>query len=153
MTVEPNTTGGSQEYVDRLVGLANAERRERSERVPPREWLTRERAARLGLFIAFPILMAILGINLGRPLLQSFFEVKPPPAVARAEAEKALGALIIDIEAFRLDYKELPESLVEIGVPSRGDWTYAVSSREHYQVQGSLYGQSVSFDSASAGGR
>ena len=41
-----------------------------------------------------------------------------------------LGSLVDEIEMFRRDYNELPETLVEIGVPSRGRWTYAVLGEE-----------------------
>jgi hypothetical protein len=97
--------------------------------------------------------MAILLVSVGRPLLEPFFEARPPAAVAREDAQNTLNALVDEIEKFREDYNELPETLVEIGVPSRGKWTYAVYGKEHYQLQGRLYGQSVTFDSTTAGAR
>jgi hypothetical protein len=92
-------------------------------------------------------------VNFAWQPLVDFFEPWPPPVAARAEAQTALDALVVDIEAFRKDYDHLPGTLIEIGVPPRGRWSYAGVSPAHYRVQGTLYGQSVSFDSSTAGAR
>ena len=97
--------------------------------------------------VAVPILIAVLVVTFAGPALESLFETKLPASEAREEAQKTLDALVGEIESFRNDYNELPETLVEIGLPSRGQWTYAVFDKGQYRVQGNLYGQGVSFDS------
>ena len=74
------------------------------------------------------------------------FETPPSPSAARQEAQQTLTTLVADVEEFWKDNNELPESLVEIGVPARGQWTYSVRAGNIYQLRGTLYGQSVSFD-------
>ena len=155
MSEQQENPSASQEYANRLVDLADAEQRDRSARAlaaqaPP--YVTRQRTSRASLAVAALILMAILLASFGGPLLESVVETKPPASVGRAEAQKALDALVGEIEAFRKDYNELPETLVEIGVPSRGQWTYAVLGEGRYRVQGSLYGQGVTYESATQAG-
>lgn len=143
----------SQDYVDRLADLVAEEQRGRIGRVPVPAWLTRERAVRLALAASSVILVGLLSASFGRPLLERFLEPTLPAAVAREEAQKALRALVGEIEDFRNDYNELPETLVEIGVPSRGRWTYTVINKEHYRLQGRLYGQDVAVTSTTMGAR
>lgn len=153
MTTEPEgRSGGSQELVDGLVGLVDSELRTRKAHVivPPRR--TRQRKAQVGLAIAASVLIAFHAVSFGAPFVASLFEDKPPAAVARQEAQAMLSALVGEIESFRHDYNELPETLVEIGVPSRGRWTYAVLGEDRYTLRGSLYGQGVTFDSTSKAG-
>jgi hypothetical protein len=146
VTELPNTPSESQRQANQLIDLAGTEQWEKKERAPVRFGLTRQRGVLVSLTIATPILVAVLMMNFAGPFLASLFETKPPAAVAREEAQKTLAALVGEIEAFRKDYNELPETLVEIGVPSRGTWTYVPLGKQ-YRVKGSLYGQSVSFDS------
>jgi hypothetical protein len=146
-----DTPSGSQQYANELIGLANAEKRVRSERPAARPGLTRERAVLIGLTVAVPILVAILLVTFAGSFVDSWFETRPPVAVARAEAQKILDTLVGEIEAFRKDYNELPQTLVEVGVPPRGKWDYAASGTA-YRVRGSLYGQAVSFDSITKAG-
>ena len=106
----------------------------------------------MSLVIAASILGALHLVSFGAPFVKSLFEAKPPPAAARQEAQATLSMLIEDIERFRQDYNELPETLVEIGVPPRGRWTYAAVGEKDYRLRGSLYGQDVTFDSTSKAG-
>ncbi len=73
------------------------------------------------------------------------FETPPSPAVARQEAQKTLDTLVADVDPFRKDYDELPSTLAEVGVPARGQWSYAATGNI-YRLRGTLYGQNVSFD-------
>ena len=152
MTEPGSSSGGSQDFVDGLVGLVDSERRTRKVHVVVAPRMSRQRRARLSLAIAATILITYHMVSFGAPLVASFFEPKPAPAVARQEAQAMLSALVGEIESFRKDYNELPESLVEIGVPSRGKWTYVVLGKTEYTVRGSLYGQGVTFDSTSKAG-
>jgi hypothetical protein len=153
MTEQQNSQGGSQNHVNELVGLADAERRTRVVIVPPPPGRTRERRVRLALACTTPILSAILLVGFVAPVREFLFEKRLTPEVARQEARQTLDALVAGIESFRRDYNELPESLFEIGVPPRGQWTYDVSGKAAYRVRGSLQGQHVAFDSPPAGAR
>lgn len=152
MTIEPEGNEASQNLVDGLVDLVDSERRTRKANVVVQPRRTRERRTQLGLAIAVSVLVAWHGVSFGAPLVKSFFEPRPSAALARQEAQAMLGSLVDEIEMFRRDYNELPETLVEIGVPSRGRWTYAVLGEKDYTLRGSLYGQGVAFDSKSKAG-
>jgi hypothetical protein len=144
----------AQNAANEIFADADAERRQIiAERVAVPPAVSRERAVRIALFIAVPVLAAVLLVTFAwRPLI-SFLEPWPAPAVARAQAQSALDELVREIEAFRKDYDELPGTLVEIGVPARGEWSYAAAGNGHYRVQGTLYGQTVNFDSSVPGGK
>jgi predicted ATPase len=146
--------GNAQQLANQLFDLADAEQQERQERQeastrrgPAHPGHSRERATLVSLAVAVPILIAVLTVTFAGGLLKSLFETQPSASVARQEAQRTLDDLVVEIEAFRKDYHELPETLVEIGMPSRGQWTYAATGKGHYRVQGSLYGQGVTFDS------
>ena len=98
--------------------------------------------------MAVPILIAVIMINVVGLSFRSLFETKPSASAARQAAQQALAGLVAEIEAFRKDYDQLPESLVEIGVPARGQWSYSVTGENNYRVQGTLDGQGVSFDAS-----
>jgi hypothetical protein len=152
MSEPQNKPTGAQQMVDELVDLEVADRQKRRVgQIRARPPMSRERRALIALVVAAPILLAILAITFAGDALRSLFESNPPAAVASQEAHKALDALVGEIEAFRKDYQELPESLVEIGVPPRGRWSYAVIGKTHYRVQGTLYGEAVGFDSTTVG--
>lgn len=139
----------SQQLADQMFDSALAERQQLlAERVPVFSPVTRQRAARVALFVAVPILLAVLSAAFDWQPLASLFERTPPPEIAHRQAQAMLDALVVDIDAFRRDYNELPDTLVEVGVPPQGRWTYAALSRVHYRLHGTLYGQSVSFDSS-----
>ena len=144
----------SQDAANQIFESADAERQKIIDArvvLPPA--ISRARAVRVALLIAVPVLAAVLLVNFAWQPLVALFEPWPPPAAARAQAQTALDALVLDIEAFRKDYGELPRTLVEIGVPPRGRWSYTGLGKSQYRVQGTLYGQAVSFDSNRAGGR
>jgi hypothetical protein len=145
---EPQNSPSRQELANQLIDLADGEQQKRSaERVPVPSAVTRPRVVGASLAVAIPILIAVLVGTFGGQVLESLFETKPPSSVAREQAQKTLDELVGEIESFRKDYDELPETLVEIGLPSRGEWKYAVFGKGQYRVQGNLYGQGVSFDS------
>jgi hypothetical protein len=148
VTTEPhNTEESSQERADALVGLVDSERRTRKVHVVVPARLIRQRRAKWSLAIAASILIALQVVGFGVPFVESYFEARPPEAVARQEAQTMLNSLVDEIERFRQDYDELPESLVEIGVPPHGKWTYAVRGTKDYSLRGRVYGQPVTFDS------
>jgi len=144
----------SQSLANEIFDSADAERQKIvAERVVLPPAVSRRRGVRVALLIAIPVLAAVLVVNFAWQPLVSMFEPWPPPAAARVEAQAALDALVLDIEAFRKDYDHLPAALIEVGLPPRGRWSYAGVSKAHYRVEGTLYGQSVSFDSSRAGAR
>jgi hypothetical protein len=141
--------GGSQDAANQIFDAADSERqRIIAARVVVPPAISRQRTVRLGLLIAVPVLVAVLLVNFAWQPLVSFFEPWPAPAAARVQAQTALDALVLDVESFRKDYGHLPAALIEIGVPPRGRWSYAGLDNAHYRVQGTLYGQDVSFDSS-----
>ena len=142
----------AQEAANELFDAADAERQQIiADRVVVPAAISRRRAVRMALMMAVPVLVALLLVNFAWEPLMSFFEPWPAPAAARLQAQSTLDGLVLDIEAFRKDYGELPATLIEIGVPSRGKWSYAAVSSVDYRVEGTLYGQAVSFDSKQAG--
>ena len=154
MKQEENTPSASQQLVDQLADCAVIEQQEeRARRVVVRSTMTRQRVSRTALVVAVPILIAVLVATVAWQPLMSLFETAPSPAMASQQAQAMLDALVVDIDAFQEDYDELPATLVDVGVPPRGQWSYATVDRTRYRVQGKLYGQVVSFDSASAGSR
>ena len=145
--------GHGQQIANELFDLADSEQVERqkasAERAAPHTSLGRRRATLMSLVAAVPILIAVVTVNFAGDTLTSWFETRPSASVAREEAQRTLNDLVVEIEAFRKDYSELPETLVEVGMPSRGRWTYTAIDKSHYTVQGSMFGQAVSFDSTS----
>jgi hypothetical protein len=142
---------GSQNAANQIFDAADVEREKIiASRVVVPPAISRQRTVRLALVMAVPVLVAVILVNFAWQPLVSFFEPWPEPAAARAEAQTALDALVLDVEAFRKDYGHLPAKLVDIGVPPRGRWSYAGVDNAHYRVQGTLYGQDVSFDSSRA---
>jgi hypothetical protein len=111
----------------------------------------RERAARLALVVTLPALAIVLALHFGGPTLAALLTPRPSPEVARQQAEQTLQSLVADIEAFREDYEELPESLAEVGIPARGDWQYTRTDGGSFTLDGTLDGERVSFDSRRSG--
>jgi hypothetical protein len=144
----------SQELADQLANSATAEAETaRAQRiaVPPAQ--TRQRHVRVALGVAIPVLVLVLSATFFWDPLMSLFEATPPPALAKQQAQTALEGLVAEIESFRKDYDELPKTLVDIGVPARGEWRYSPSGNAQYTVTGTLFGQSVAFDSTTAEAR
>jgi hypothetical protein len=144
----------SQELADMLADSAKVEAEVvRAKRVaaPPAE--IRRRNVRAALIVAVPILVLALTVTFAWDPLMSLFEPTPSPAEAALQAQKTLEGLVAEIESFRKDYNELPATLVDVGMPPRGEWGYATSGSaqsKQYTVTGKLYGQVVTFDSAKA---
>lgn len=156
MNQTPPREAGAQQSANEIFAAAVEEKVERKrvsvENAKKQAPIKREWIVFVCLAISVPVLVAIVAINVFGFSPASLFETPPSPAVAREEAQRTLDMVVADIEAFRSDYNELPESLVEIGVPPKGSWTYTIAGSA-YRVQGSMYGQNVSFDSASGGAR
>jgi hypothetical protein len=151
VTERQSNQTNSQDIVNRLADLAVAERREKRAHTPQRQRPSRDQVTRLALAIAAPVLLVVVALSFGGPLLASLFETPLPPADARVEAQKTLSALVDDIEKFRENYDQLPESLGEIGVPS-GSWTYTLVHTDEYRIQGVVDGQEVTFESSTRTG-
>ena len=147
---------GAQQSANEIFALAAEEKVERQrvsvENARKQAPIKRERIIFVALAIAVPILIVVFAINVMGFSPASLFETPPSPAIAREEAQRTIDMLVADIELFRRNYNELPESLVEVGVPPRGTWTYVVAG-DTYRVRGTIYGQEVTFDSGSTGPR
>lgn len=143
----------AQQSANQIFALAAEEKIERTrvsaQNAHRQAPIKRERIVLAALAIGFPILVAVVAINVMGFSPASLFETPPSPAAARQEAQRTLDALVADIELYRRDYKTLPKALVEVGRPTKGSWTYSVSGAA-YRVQGTVYGQSVSFSGTSA---
>ena len=77
MTERPPNPTSSQDIVNSLVDLADAERRVRRPNTPPRERPSRNTVTRLALIITAPLLVVVVALNFGGPLLASLFETLP----------------------------------------------------------------------------
>ena len=140
----------SQRLADELADSAVIEHRtERARRVAVPSTVTRQRVVRVSLAAAVSVLIAVLLATFAWEPLLSVFAPAPSPEAATQQAHEMLDALVAEIDAFRKDYDELPATLVDIGVPPRGQWRYTATSPTQYIVQGTVYGRTVSFDSAS----
>jgi len=150
-TKTPRTA--AQQSANEIFARAKEERVEiqkvRAEQAKAGSKVSRERATTIALAVSAPFLVALVVFNVVGLSVSSMFETPPTPAAARQEVQRTLDTFVADIEAFRKQYNELPESIVEIGTPGRGTWSYVVSGST-YRIQGSLYGQNVSFNSATA---
>ena len=115
---------------------------------PPASRRLRARGSLIGLVVSVPILAILVVANVWDISLVDLFTPAPTPEIARQLTQDTLDGVVEGIESFRQDYAALPTSLVEVGVPSRGTWTYSKTPGGHYQVVGEMYGQSVTYDSA-----
>ena len=148
---EPRQT--AQQSANEIFAAATEEQRERSkrlaeERVVAPVAVSRERVAYVGVALLTPVFIVILLINVLGVSPLSFFEPTPSPEAAQQEAQQLLKTLVADIEAFLTDTSHLPDSLVQVGIPSRGSWTYTNAGNGGYRLQGTLYGQTVTFTGA-----
>jgi hypothetical protein len=138
----------SQALVDGLVEAADAEALTAiRSRTAASSGRSRQRAVTVALVCAVPVLVALLLAEFAWPPLIGLFEPTPSPAIAHQQAQAMLDVVVTDIRSFQKDYHQLPSTLVEVGLPARGQWTYVTLSPSRYRVQGTVYGQSVTFDS------
>jgi hypothetical protein len=144
----PNDT---QHSASEIIAMAVRDSEERARAAAmnarPSDPVPRERTVWASLCLAVPLLIGVLAVNVYGLSVTSLFETPPSPTAARQEAQRTLDGLVADVEEFWKDYNELPESLVEIGVPARGHWSYSMGAGNTYRLRGTLYGQAVSFDS------
>jgi hypothetical protein len=146
-----DAVSASQRLADALADSAVIEHQtERAQRVPVPSTVTRQRVVQVSLAAAVSVLIAVLLATFAWEPLLAVFAPAPSAEEATRQAHEMLDALVADIDAFRKDYDELPATLVDIGVPPRGQWRYTASSRTQYVVEGTIYGKVVRFDSASA---
>jgi hypothetical protein len=142
------TTRGAQQAANQIFEEAVAEQKQViARRVVVSGGPTRKRYVQMALALAVPVLAVVLVVPFAGPFLASWLETPPPGPVARQEAQKALDTLVGDIEAFRKDFNDIPKTLVQVGVPLRGRWSYTVIGAGRYRVQGAMYGEAVSFTS------
>jgi hypothetical protein len=119
-----------------------------ADSVMPGSRVTRKHVVAGSLVVAIPLLAALLAVNVFGISFVDLITPAPSPDVARRQAQAALDDVVKGIEGFREDYAALPERLVEVAAPSRGEWTYTRTPNGHYRVVVEMYGHSVSYDSA-----
>jgi hypothetical protein len=147
------TRQATQQSANEIFAAATEEKRERAkrqaeERVTPPAPVSRERVAYTGVALLTPVFVIILLVNVLGFSPLSFFEPAPAPEVAREEVQQLLKTVIADIEAFRTDTNQLPDTLVQVGIPSRGAWVYTNGGNGTYRLQGTLYGQTATYTAA-----
>lgn len=140
----------TQQSANEIFAAATDEQRERAkrqaeERAAAPAPVSRERVAYAGVALLTPVFVVVLLVNVLGVSPLSYFEPAPTPEAARQEAQQMLKALVADIEAFRTDTNELPDALVQVGIPPRGHWSYTNAGNGAYRLQGTLYGQTVTF--------
>ena len=147
MAEQPQRVGGEQLSADQIINLASEEQRQlHVQRAAPPPPPLRPKLTRWGLVFSLPTLVIVLVFNLTDVSVAELLEPEPPPAVAKQRADQMLKALVAEVESFRTDYNELPETLFEIGMPERGEWSYSVTDGT-YRIVGTLHGQQVTFTS------
>ena len=147
MSEPPSSRSEAEDILNQASQEILERERQRAERKTADPTRSGERASLIGLVVAIPVLIVVLMPNFTDWSWRSLFEPGLPASVAREEAQKALNSLVAQVEAFREDYDQLPESLAEIGLPQRGRWSYSLKGDGRYSVTGNLYGQNVSFES------
>ena len=112
-------------------------------KAPP---LSRARFSLMGLYLALPVLAALVAVAFFGDSLMEMVTPAPSPEIAHAQAQADLDFAVREIESFRADFSTLPETLVQIGAPTRGDWTYTRGTDGRYQLVRRLHGQVVTFN-------
>jgi hypothetical protein len=109
--------------------------------------LSRQRITLIALCASLPVLAVLVSVTFFGDSLAETLSPPLSPQIVREQAQGDLDAAVKDIEAFRADFSTLPQTLTQIGVPTRGDWTYTKGSDGHYQVVRALHGQVLTFNS------
>ncbi|HLG56336.1 MAG TPA: hypothetical protein VI485_13455 [Vicinamibacterales bacterium] len=113
---------------------------------PARTGSRHARAARLGLLVALPVLVAVVLVNVWRPSLLVMLAVTGSSTVIDSQVEEALRVVVDDIQSFHADYAELPDSLAELGLPTQGEWVYTKNPDGGYRLIVTLQGRVRTFD-------
>ena len=122
----------------------SAERRKQTAAVEA--WLSKERAVLVAFILAVPVLALVIYVNVMNKSLADLFSPAPTPQVSRQIAQEALDTVVKRIDSFYNDYDELPGNLVEVGLPTVGDWTWAPRSDGQYEVTVKMFSQTLTFD-------
>jgi hypothetical protein len=149
--VDPHAAPASEGFkglIEQASDQTEQAARERAAIKAPTVPISRKRAGLAGLVVSAPILALLLVTNLWGISLLDLITPDPAPEIAREQAQSLLDDVVQGIESFHQDYEALPEHLVQVGVPSRGTWTYLRKPDDQYQVVGQLYGRVVTFDSS-----
>jgi hypothetical protein len=113
-------------------------------------WLSRERAVLLAFVVALPVLGVLIWSNITGLSLIDLMTPNPAPELALQQAQEALDSVVKAVGVYRKDYSELPDNLAEVGLPARGEWTYAKGPNDNYQINLTMFGQVVSFNTLKA---
>ena len=139
-----------QDLTSQATGEMNERTKKREEaaiaaaKAPP----TRARFSLMGLYLALPVLATLIAVAFFSDSLMEMVTPAPSPEIAHAQAQADLDFAVREIEAFRADFSALPETLVQVGAPRRGDWTYTRGGDGRYQLVRRLHGQVVTFNGA-----
>ena len=141
-----------QQSAAEILAAATVEQHQRTLRLAAERVVdapSRNRVAWMGIALITPVLAVVLAVNMFGVSSLALLGARPRPEAARDDARQLLETLVADIEAFRNDNDELPESLVEIGMPPRGQWRYEPAPGGGYRLEGVVSGQTVTFTRAS----
>ena len=130
---------------------------ERRERVFAHRRTAPSRKARdiwtlAALAVAIPVLAVLVVATVRGESVLDWFTPAPTAVQARAQAQDAMNFVVAEIDGFKEDYGELPETLVQVAAPTRGQWQYTRETGGHYQVTYTLFGEVIVFDSRKRGG-
>ena len=109
-------------------------------------WLSRKRAVLMSFIIAVPVFAAVIAVNVMNVSFVDLLAPAPAPDVARLLSQEALDTVVKRVDTFYSDYGELPPSLIEVGLPPHGSWTWAPRGNGQYQVTVRMYGKTLTFD-------
>ena len=109
--------------------------------------VSRQRVSLFALYASLPVLVVLVAVTFFGAALSEMVSPSPSPQIARVQAQADLDAAVGAIEDFRADFSTLPQTLVQVGVAPRGDWTYTTAASGHYEVVRALHGQVARYSS------
>jgi hypothetical protein len=143
----PNRTRllAEQAIGEAMVDLTQREEA-RARLIPDRAKATRARVVRVCVLITVSVAASLVLANQWRPSLFAALLAAQSSPASRQQAEDALRVVVNDVQTFRADYAELPESLAEVGLPVEGQWTYSKKPGERFQLVVILGGHVATFN-------
>jgi len=135
---------------EQAIAEASADVTQRDEAraagIAARKGSARIRAVHAGLLMTVPILVVLVLVNARDSSLFTTLTATTSSPADRQQLEEALRTVVDDIESFRADYAELPESLSEVGMPTQGAWSYTKKPGGGYLLEVTLRGYVRRFD-------
>ena len=130
-----------------MEGVARQADRRRARDAEPGPPERRRRAMLIALGFLAPVLVGIVVLSLGDMRGVPPLDSSLGGEALRRDLLVTVNVVVLEIEAFREDYGELPESLAEVAAPNEGRWRYEPVGNDRYRVGLTRDGQAVAFDS------